>query len=362
MGLAEEKYVKEAFDTNWIAPLGPNVTAFENSITDFYSGKLQTAALSSGTAALHLALKMMDVGIGDEVICQSFTFAASANPISYQGATPVFVDSEDETWNICPVLLKTAIEDRLSKTGKLPKAIIAVDLYGMPYQVDKVDAIAKEYGIPVIEDSAEALGSKWKGENCGSFGDCGILSFNGNKIITTSGGGALISKKKSLIDQAIHLSTQARDKAVHYQHSAIGYNYRLSNVLAGIGRGQMEVLEDRVNSRRANFEYYRDNLSSIGKVHFLEEPVGFKSNRWLTCMLTDSFERREKIRKTLLNHGIEARPLWKPLHLQPCFANTPSYLNGTSEDLFEKGLCLPSGSELTQDQREEICELIRKEF
>ena len=362
MGLNEQKYVQDAFDTNWIAPLGPNVTEFENTISDYFKGGLQTAALSSGTGALHLALKMLGVGAEDEVVCQSFTFAASANPIVYLGATPIFVDSEDETWNICPVLLEEAIQDRLQKTDKLPKAIIAVDLYGMPYQIDKVDSVAKKYGIPVIEDSAEALGSEWNGEKCGSFGECGILSFNGNKIITTSGGGALVSKNKELIDKAIFLATQARDKAVHYQHSTIGFNYRMSNVLAGIGRGQMEVLSQRVNSRRSNFEFYKKSLSDIPEIKLLEEPKGYKSNRWLTTILTDSYVTRERIRESLLGHRIESRPLWKPLHLQPCFEDVPSYLNGKSEIFFQRGLCLPSGSSLTQNQLEEICELIRKEF
>ncbi len=358
MGGNEETYVKEAFDTNWIAPLGPNVKQFENAIEDFVGSDIHAACLSSGTGAIHLGLEILGVGQGDEVICQSFTFAASANPITSLGASPIFVDSEEETWNISPALLEEAIKDRMAQ-GKKPKAIVAVHLYGMPYKVDEVNAIAAKYEIPVIEDSAEALGSSYRGFNCGSLGDIGILSFNGNKIITTSGGGALLCKDRKIKEKAIFLATQARDDEPHYQHSSIGYNYRMSNVLAGIGRGQMEVLKDRVEARRRNFEFYKEHLSSIPDISFLNEPEGSYSNRWLTCILTPSFEMREKIRTALENENIESRPLWKPMHLQPVFEKNVSFVNGVSEDLFQRGLCLPSGSSLETDDLERISEIIK---
>ncbi|NAS30177.1 aminotransferase class I/II-fold pyridoxal phosphate-dependent enzyme [Flavobacteriaceae bacterium R38] len=345
MGGTEQKYVKEAFDTNWIAPLGANVNGFEDAIENYLDNDIHVAALSSGTAAIHLGLKLLGVSQGDEVLCQSFTFSASANPITYLGATPVFIDSEEETWNISPELLEIAIKDRLEKHKK-PKAIIAVHLYGMPYKHKEINEIAKKYEIPVLEDSAEALGSTYRGEKCGTLGDISILSFNGNKIITTSGGGALISKDEKVKEKAIFLATQARDNAPHYQHSHIGHNYRMSNVLAGIGRGQMEVLDKRVAARRDNFEFYKKQLSHFDEITFLHEPEGMFSNRWLSCITTDSFETREKIRTSLLEEDIETRPLWKPLHMQPVFKDYPSYLNGVSERLFEIGLCLPSGSNL----------------
>ena len=361
MGGNEEIYVKEAFDTNWIAPLGPNVKKFELALEEFIGHGVHSACLSSGTAALHLALELLGVGKGDEVICQSFTFAASANPIAYLGASPIFIDSESETWNICPILLEEAIKERLAK-GKKPKAIIAVHLYGMPYKVDEVNTISQKYNIPIIEDSAEALGSVYKGIECGSLGNMGILSFNGNKIITTSGGGALLTKDLELKKKTVFLATQARDNAPHYQHSHIGYNYRMSNVLAGIGRGQMEVLDERVAARRQNFEYYREHLSNIQGIEFLLEPEGSFSNRWLTCILTPSFEIRERIRIALENDNIESRPLWKPMHLQPVFKDFPCYINGVSEELFEKGLCLPSGSNMDREDLERICNIIKSEF
>lgn len=358
MGGTEHSYVKEAFDTNWIAPLGPNVQQFEKSIENYIGNNTNAACLSSGTAAIHLALKLLGVGLGDEVVCQSFTFAASANPITYLGASPVFVDSETDTWNISPALLRSAIEDRMAH-GIKPKAIVAVHLYGVPYKVDQVHAIAEEFDIPVIEDSAEALGSTYRGINCGSFGDMGILSFNGNKIITTSGGGALLCKSLENKNKAVFLATQARDEAPHYQHSQIGYNYRMSNVLAGIGRGQMEVLQDRVQARRRNYALYRENLSGLSEISFLPEPEDCYSNRWLTCVLTPSFNIREKIRVALENENIESRPLWKPMHLQPSFQNSKCYVDGTSESLFDRGLCLPSGSDLSQEDLERICEIIK---
>lgn len=347
----EFEYVKEAFDTNWIAPLGPHVDGFEKDLCSF-TGAKYAAALNTGTGAIHLALILLDVGAGDEVICQSFTFSASANPIVYLGAIPIFIDSETDTWNMCPKHLRLAIEDRISK-GKKPKAIIPVHLYGMPAKMEEIISIANEYEIPIIEDAAEALGSTINGKLCGSFGQMGILSFNGNKIITTSGGGALISDNEEYIKKARFLATQARDAAPHYQHSHIGYNYRMSNVCAAIGRGQMEVLQERVVQRRKNYNFYVKALEGFAGISFLPEPEGFFSNRWLTCILADPAHTnnaisRENIRLALEKENIESRPLWKPMHLQPVFSGSPFYGDGTSEHLFELGLCLPSGSNLTQ--------------
>lgn len=353
----EQKYIKEAFDQNWIAPLGPNVNAFEETLAD-YCGVGFAAAISSGTAALHLALIMLGVKAGDEVIVSTFTFSASVNPIVYQGANPVFIDSEQDTWNMDPVLLEEALKDR-KMDGKMHqvKAIIVVHLYGMPAKMDEIMSVANKYGIPVIEDAAEALGSTYKGKALGSYGKMGILSFNGNKIITTSGGGALLSNDEELIQKARFLATQARDNAPHYQHSEIGYNYRMSNVLAGIGRGQMEVINERVAKRRENFEYYKANLSLYNGVIFKEEPGDiFYSNRWLTTVLfeAESGVDRIVIQGILEELNIETRPLWKPMHLQPVFQHYKSFLNGTSERLFEKGLCLPSGSNMEDQIREKI--------
>ncbi|MET3730515.1 DegT/DnrJ/EryC1/StrS family aminotransferase [Moheibacter stercoris] len=355
MGGTELNYIHEAFESNWVAPLGPNVDGFEKDLETFLGQESHVAALSSGTAALHLALILVGVQAGDEVICQSMTFSASANPITYLGANPIFVDSEELTWNICPELLETAIQDRIAN-GKKPKAIIAVHLYGMPYQHSEIRAIADRYEIPIIEDAAEALGSQYKGQNCGTLGDISILSFNGNKIITTSGGGALVSSQQEIRDKAVFLATQARDAAPHYQHSEIGYNYRMSNVVAGIGRGQMEVLNERVAARRKNFEFYQESLAQHVEFRFLQEPEGHYSNRWLSCLLTESFEQRERIRLNLEKENIETRPLWKPMHLQPVFAKFPQYSNGTSENLFEIGLCLPSGSDLTTEDLNRVIE------
>lgn len=359
MGGSEETYVQEAFDTNWVAPLGPNVDNFEKTIAEYVNESVHVAALSSGTAAIHLALQLLGVGPGDEVICQSFTFSASANPILYLGATPVFVDSEKDTWNLSPDLLEKAILDRIAN-GKKPKAIVAVHLYGMPYKIDHISKIAENYGIPIVEDSAEALGSTFENRKCGSFGDIGIFSFNGNKIITTSGGGALLAHTEEIKKKAVFLATQARDDAPHYQHSSVGYNYRMSNILAGIGRGQMEVLDERVAARRANFEFYKQHLGHLETIEFLEEPEGFFCNRWLTCVLTPSFTYREKLRLALLEENIESRPLWKPMHLQPIFTRYPNYSDGTSENLFERGLCLPSGSNLSKDDLNRTVALILK--
>jgi dTDP-4-amino-4,6-dideoxygalactose transaminase len=355
IGANELKYVNEAFTTNWIAPLGPHVNAFEQGL-QLETQTQHAAVLSSGTSALHLALILFGVKAGDTVFCQSITFSASANPIAYQGAIPVFIDSEQDTWNMDPLLLRTALEEA-KINGKLPKAIIPVHLYGMPAKMDVLLSIAKEYGVPVIEDAAEALGSSIENKPCGSFGEFGVLSFNGNKIITTSGGGALISDNAEMIEKARFLATQARDIAPHYQHSHIGYNYRMSNVLAGIGRGQLEVLNDRVTARRNNFERYKLYFSKYNNagfnIQFQEEMNGYYSNRWLTCILVDPFKNkgltREEIRLAMEAENIEIRPLWKPMHQQPIFSSSKSYLNGVSDNLFENGLCLPSGSNLTEE-------------
>lgn len=359
MGGNETKYVQEAFDTNWVAPLGPNVDGFEKDLENFLGNTVQAAALSSGTAALHLALVLLNVKQGDEVLCQSMTFAASANPITYQGATPVFVDSENDTWNISPSSLILAIEDRIAK-GKKPKAIIVVHLYGMPANMDAIMDISTHYGIPVIEDAAEALGSTYKGRALGTIGDIGIFSFNGNKIITTSGGGALVSKDTNVIRKARFLATQALDPAPHYQHSSIGYNYRMSNIAAGIGRGQMEVLALRVAQRRANFEFYSKAFEGIEAISMGAAPsTDYYSNHWLSVILLDPKKiNREEVRLALTAENIDCRPLWKPMHMQPVFADTTFFGNGTSERLFENGLCLPSGSNLTREELEKVAEIV----
>jgi len=360
----EFEFVTEAFDTNWIAPLGPHVDGFEKDLCDF-TGSKNAAALSAGTAAIHLALIILGVEAGDEVICQSFTFSASANPIVYQGASPIFIDSEKDTWNMCPVQLRKAIEDRITK-GKKPKAIIPVHLYGMPAKMKEIIAIANEFDIPVIEDAAEGLGSNIDGKACGTFGHLGVLSFNGNKIITTSGGGALISENEDYIKQARFLATQARDNAPHYQHSHIGYNYRMSNVCAAIGRGQMTVLQDRVHQRRLNFELYTKHLGGIAGITFVHEPTGYYSNRWLSTILVDPSKTngvtREYIRLALEKENIESRPLWKPMHMQPIFENYPFYGDGTAEKLFEQGLCLPSGSNLPESDLLKVVTIINSLF
>jgi dTDP-4-amino-4,6-dideoxygalactose transaminase len=362
IGTNELQYVNEAFVTNWIAPLGPHVNAFEQGL-QAQTKSSHAAALSSGTSALHLALILLGVKAGDSVFCQSITFSASANPIAYQGASPVFIDSESHTWNMDPELLKVALEEA-KNNGKLPKAIIPVHLYGLPAKMGEILSIASEYGVPIIEDAAEALGSSIENKPCGGFGEFGILSFNGNKIITTSGGGALLSENAEMIEKARFLATQARDSAPHYQHSHIGYNYRMSNVLAGIGRGQLEVLNDRVEARRNNFEKYKKYFSKHNNagftIKFQEAPSGYYSNRWLTCILVDPVLNkgltREVIRLSLEEDNIESRPLWKPMHQQPIFAHSKAYLNGVSDKLFEDGLCLPSGSNLTDVEFDRIFE------
>ncbi len=361
MGGTEQDYVNEAFDTNWVAPLGPNVDGFEKSLESYLGNGNHVAALSSGTAAIHLALILLGVEKGDEVICQSMTFSASANPIIYQGATPIFVDSELDTWNICPNHLEEAIKDRISK-GKKPKAIIAVHLYGMPYKVEEIKKISEKYEIPVIEDSAEALGSSYKDKKCGTFGDISILSFNGNKIITTSGGGALVSRNLKHKEKAIFLATQARDNAPHYQHSEIGYNYRLSNISAGIGRGQMEVLDKHVTLRRQMNQFYKNIFKRKEGINLFSEPTSnYFSNHWLSCILVDAnicgFSS-EDIRLQMSENNIECRPLWKPMHLQPVFKDAPYYGATISENLFKIGLCLPSGSNLKSKEKVKINDVL----
>ncbi|HBC02684.1 MAG: pyridoxal phosphate-dependent aminotransferase [Aequorivita sp.] len=361
MGGTEQSFVKEAFDTNWIAPLGPNVVGFEKDLESYLGNGNHVAALSSGTAALHLALILLGVGKGDEVICQSMTFSASANPIVYQGATPIFVDSEPETWNICPNHLEEAIKDRIAK-GKKLKAIIAVHLYGMPYRAEEIKKISEKYEIPIVEDSAEALGSSYKGQKCGTFGDISILSFNGNKIITTSGGGALVSRNLKHKEKAIFLATQARDAAPHYQHSEIGYNYRLSNISAGIGRGQMEILDKHVALRRQMNDFYKDIFKNTDGVKLFTEPnKNYFSNHWLSCVLVDKNVcgfSSEEIRLAMAENNIECRPLWKPMHLQPVFKNAPYFGGKVSENLFDIGLCLPSGSNLTIKEKVKINDVL----
>lgn len=359
MGELERKNLIDAFDSNWIAPLGPYVTQFETLLSDKMNGA-SVAALSSGTAAIHLALVLLKVEHGDHVICQSMTFSASANPITYVGAVPVFVDSEIETWNLDPVLLENAIVSGINN-GKKPKAIIAVHLYGMPANMPEIMRIANQYEIPVIEDAAEALGSSIDGQPCGTFGEFGILSFNGNKIITTSGGGALVSGDRELIEKARYLSTQARDPAPHYEHSVIGYNYRLSNICASIGCGQLQALDEKVLLRRRNFEYYKTELEKFDFISFIPEPGSFYSNRWLTAILIEETGKisAENLRLFLEQFNIETRPLWKPMHMQPVFSNCPAYISGVSEIFFSKGLCLPSGSNLTFEQLTFVVEKIK---
>lgn len=357
MGGKEQEFVKEAFDTNWVAPLGPNVDGFESDLSDFMGGEnVYVAALNSGTAALHLALTILNVGPGDIVFVQSFTFCGSTNPVSYRGAELIFIDSELDTWNMCPNALRKACE--LFDSQKV-KAILPVHLYGMPAKMDEICQIGSEFGIPVVEDAAEALGSKYKNRTCGTLGHLSALSFNGNKIITTSGGGALVSANRLFIEKARFLSTQARDNAPHYQHSQIGYNYRMSNIAAGIGRGQMQVLNDRVNKRRENNAKYREFFKNIEGVQFQNEmDVDFYSNYWLTCILIDpkitNGIDREMVRKKLEEDNIESRPLWKPMHLQPVYYGNKFIGNGNCEMLFEKGLCLPSGSNLTDSEFDRI--------
>lgn len=359
----EQKYIQEAFDTNWVVPLGPNVNAFEVELSAFLGQDKHIVALSAGTAAIHLALIMLGVKAGDEVICQSFTFAASANPITYLGATPVFIDSEPQSWNMSPKYLEIAIEDRIAKTGKKPKAIIPVHLYGMPADMDAIMAIANKYDIPVVEDAAEALGSEYNGRKCGTIGEYGVLSFNGNKMITTSGGGALVCPSKESANRVMFYATQARDNAPHYEHTHIGYNYRMSNICAGIGRGQMTMVNEFVAHRRAIHKLYVKELSNVNGITVFENNLpGYNSNYWLTCITIDSTITgidREALRIALDEAQIESRPLWKPMHLQPVFADAPYYGENIAENLFNKGLCLPSGANLTNEDVLRVVQIIK---
>ena len=360
MGGGELRFVKETFDTNWIAPIGPHINTFEKQLSKISNG-YKIAALSSGTASIHLALILAGVKANDDVICSSFTFSASANPIKYLGANPIFIDSEKDSWNMCPTLMEQAINDGISDNKK-PKAIILVHLYGMPAKLDEIMRIADNYDIPVVEDAAEALGSKYNNKQLGTFGKIGIYSFNGNKIITTSGGGALVCDDAEIINKAKFLATQARDDAPHYEHSQIGYNYRMSNVCAAIGVGQLEVLNDRIIRKREIYNFYKTELSGIKEIAFLDESVGSFSNYWLTTILIDenSAIDREQLRLHLEKDNIESRPLWKPMHLQPVFKSCKAYVNGVSGDLFNRGLCLPSGTNMTKKDLERVVNKIKE--
>lgn len=366
MGGSEQQFVQQAFDANWVAPLGPNVNGLEQDLENYLGQEAMVGALSSGTAAIHLGLILLGVQAGDLVLCQSMTFSASANPILYQGATPVFIDSEPETWNLCPVALETAIKEGITQ-AKRPKAIIAVHLYGVPYQIEAIRAVADRYGIPILEDSAEALGSSYKGQKCGTFGDIGVLSFNGNKIITTSGGGAIVTKTKAQKEKAVFYATQSRDEAPHYQHSHIGYNYRMSNICAGIGRGQMRVLDAHVQLRRQMHEYYLNLFKDINGVAVFTAPTAdYYPNYWLSAITIDpsltNGITREELRLAFEAENIESRPLWKPMHLQPIFEHYPYYGGKVAETLFDNGLCLPSGSNLTEEDRARITAVVKAVF
>ncbi|MBQ0022282.1 MAG: aminotransferase class I/II-fold pyridoxal phosphate-dependent enzyme [Prevotellaceae bacterium] len=378
----EQKYIQEAFDTNWVVPLGPNVNAFETDLEAFVGQNKHVVALSAGTAAVHLGLIMLGVGKGDEVICQSFTFAASANPIVYQGATPVFVDSEPDTYNMDPQLLEVAIKDRIAKTGKKPKAIIPVYLYGMPAKMNEIMAVARKYEIPVVEDAAEGFGSKYRGQMCGTFGEYGVLSFNGNKMITTSGGGAIVCPDEEAKKRVMFFATQAREAYPYYQHEEIGYNYRMSNICAGIGRGQMTVADAHIKHHQWVHEQYVKLLADIPEIEVHSSPEAYmESNYWLSTIRVKSDgaltrqsqlvgERKVvepckivmSLQKSLDAQGIETRPLWKPMHLQPVYKDAPSYINGVSESLFRTGLCLPSGPCVGEQELLHIVSEIRKFF
>lgn len=364
MGGREQDFIREAFDTNWVVPLGPNVDAFERELSAFIGQNRHVVALSAGTAAIHLGLIQLGVKAGDEVICQSFTFSASANPIAYQGARPVFVDSETDTWNLSPELLEAAILDRHARTGCYPKAIIPVHLYGMPAKMDEITAIAARYGIPVMEDAAEAIGSQYRKRQCGTFGEFGALSFNGNKMITTSGGGALVCRTEQQAQHTKFLATQARENRPYYYHEQIGYNYRISNISAGIGRGQMLVLEAHIARRQAIHARYTELLRDLPGIEVKQNPSPeFASNFWLTCITVDPVlfgATADDIRLHLESEQIESRPLWRPMHMQPVFADCPAYTDGTSEALFLRGLCLPSGSGLTDEDIDSVVAEIRK--
>lgn len=357
----EMKYVQEAFDSNWIAPVGPNIDAFEEELCR-YTGSNHALAVSSGTAALHLALLALGIQRGDIILCQSLTFVATANPVMYVGATPVFIDSEPVTWNMCPNALEDAILHYLN-VGQRPKAVIVVHLYGMPAMLREILYLCKKYEIPLIEDAAEALGSEYRGRKVGTFGDIGILSFNGNKIITTSGGGALLSDNAKHVEKARFLATQAREPVRHYEHNEIGYNYRMSNVCAGIGRAQLEVINERVTQRRVNFEFYQTSLRGIAGINFQNGPADMFSNRWLTALTIENLEMEPfHIQKALAEHGIESRPVWKPMHCQNIYKTLPRFGGSVSERLFDQGVCLPSGSNLNDDDRKLIARIVSNCF
>jgi len=363
LGRHELNYLHKAIEDNWVAPTGPNLDGFERDICE-YTGVGHCVALSSGTAAIHLGLKLLGVRPGEEVLCPSFTFVATANPITYLGATPVFIDSEPHTWNMCPELLREALRERTQRGQRKPKALILVHLYGMPAQLDELLAIAREYKLAVLEDAAEALGARYRNQPLGTFGDVGVFSFNGNKILTTSGGGALITNREDRAAKTRFWATQAKDSAAHYQHSETGYNYRLSNLLAGIGRGQMELLEDRVKRRREIYAWYQENLRDIPGLSFgPSEAAGSRSNRWLTTILLNPEHTTvtpEQLRQHLETHNIESRPFWKPLHLQPLFAEAPMYGGSVCAELFERGLCLPSGTAMTEEDLRRVAEAVRE--
>lgn len=365
MGGEELSYIHEAFDENWIAPLGPNVTNFEIELQNTLYTNKEVVALSSGTAAIHLALIMLGVGRDDIVLCQSMTFSASANPIIYQGAKPVFIDSEEDTWNLCPIALEEGIKHCI-QLGKKPKAIIAVHLYGMPYKHNEIKALSEQYDIPVVEDAAEALGSKYKDAHCGTLGDIGILSFNGNKIITTSGGGALICNTKALKDEAVFLATQAKDDAPHYEHSRLGFNYRLSNISAGIGRGQLKVLDQRVRQKKEIYNYYADALIDLPGIKFLAPQADTFNNHWLSTIIVDPKASngitREDIRLALNQENIESRPLWKPMHLQPFYKDALYFGGDVAAQLFENGLCLPSDTKMSSSDLQRVVTVIKELF
>lgn len=361
----EMKFIQEAFDTNWVVPLGPNVDAFERDLEQMVGCDRHVVALSSGTAAIHLALVHLGIGAGDEVMCQSMTFSASANPIVYQGATPVFVDSEPSTWNMDPDLLDHAIADRVQRTGRKPKAIIPVHLYGMPARMDEIMAVAAKWDIPVVEDSAEGFGSRYNGQEVGTLGQYGIMSFNGNKMITTSGGGALVCRDLDTKRRIMFYATQAREPMPYYLHKEIGYNYRMSNICAGIGRGQMTVLADHLAWHRRLHEFYAQALAGVDGVTIHSNPdERFDSNYWLSAILIDPALTGgvdyEQVRVALDAAGIESRPLWKPMHTQPVFAQAPAYVNGVSERLFSMGLCIPSGPCVTLDDAQTVVDIIKQ--
>ncbi|HEY4651191.1 MAG TPA: aminotransferase class I/II-fold pyridoxal phosphate-dependent enzyme [Pontibacter sp.] len=358
MGGHERNYVQKALEDNWVTTIGPNIPGFEHDICQ-HTNAQHAVALSSGTAALHLALRVLGVQPGDEVICSTFTFVATANPILYVGATPVFVDSEPETWNMDPALLEQAIQAGIARNKK-PACILLVHLYGMPAKLKEIMEVANRYEIPVLEDAAEALGSRYSGHQVGTFGRVGVFSFNGNKIITTSGGGALITAEEELAKQAEYLANQAKDPAPFYQHSQMGYNYMLSNVSAGIGRGQLDVLEKRVKQRREIYSYYKDQLHDMEGLYFAPEAKGCFSNRWLTTVLLPEGFAPEQVRQELERENIETRPLWKPMHQQPLFAGHTYYGNGTSDQLFARGLCLPSSSSLTEEELDKVVRTLRQ--